>query len=529
VLGGLTWENVSWAFTTFHSANWHPLTWLSLMADATLSGTDPGGFHRTNVLLHLLDTELLFFVFWGMTGGFMESALVAALFGVHPLHVESVAWISERKDVLSTLFWILTLEAYRRYVRRPGAGRYLLVTLPFALGLMCKPMLVTLPFVLLLLDFWPLQRPTTPASVRRLVVEKLPLLALSVLSCCVTVMAQADAEAIRSFQTVPFGIRIANSLVAYTAYLGKTVFPSSLAVFYPHPASLGADAPVWLATVSALLLAAVSALAIRQVRARPWLAVGWFWYLGTLVPVIGLLQVGEQAMADRYTYVPLIGIFVMAAWGLSDAMEGCRFRAAAVAASAVVVAALAGAAWHQTGYWRDSISLFSRALAVTEKNWLALQNLGVAYSRSGRYPQAIDCFREALRDNPTDTKAMSGMGTALYSLGRYGEAVSWYEDALRIEPKSATAWQNLGLALARNGRYDRATAAFGEAIRIDPSLSDAWYSLGLTFTKLGRYPEAIDAYRGALRIRPDFENARENLNAASNALERERPPRPGAR
>jgi Flp pilus assembly protein TadD len=532
VRGGLTRENVSWAFTTFHASNWHPLTWLSHMADVAGFGLTPGWHHRMNALLHLLNTELLFFVLWGMTGGLWESALVAALFGVHPLHVESVAWVSERKDVLSTLFWILTMGAYLRYVRKPGTWRYLLVLLSFALGLMCKPMLVTLPFVLLLLDIWPLRRvsPSTgeasvggtrligPIPLRRILAEKVPLLLFSAASCVITIMAQT--EAIRTLDATPFGLRLANSLVAYAVYLEKTVWPSSLAVFYPHSASIGSGISAWKVVGAALLMGGISVFAARQRRSRSYFLVGWLWFLGTLVPVIGLVQVGEQSMADRYTYVPLVGIFIALAWGISGVLQEHRFRGVASGTVAIAVLALALAARSQAGYWRDDITLFSRALSVTERNWLALHNLGVAYSRDGRYPEAVDCFREALQDNPRDYVALEGMGTAMHGLARYPEAIGYFREALRIRPESATAWQNAGLASAGAGRFEQALADFREAVRLDPGSASAWYSLGLTCYKLGRYREAIEAHGVALRIMPDLEDARRNRDAARSALDR---------
>lgn len=465
VLKGLAPESISWAFTTFHGANWHPLTWLSHMFDVELFGQNAGWHHRMNLLYHLLNTELLFLVLWRMTGGMWQSAFVAALFGVHPLHVESVAWVAERKDVLSTLFWILTMGAYLRYARRPGIGRYLLVTAAFALGLMCKPMLVTLPFVLLLLDWWPLGRlapadSSVPPSWRRyvpvffrLVWEKVPLLGISAISCGITYLAQAKGGAVLHFEHLPFGSRISNALVSYVVYLGKTVWPSSLAVFYPHPATIHGNVPAWEIAGATFLLCGLSILALREGHRRPYLTVGWLWFLGTLVPVIGVVQVGGQAMADRYTYVPLIGFFIIIAWGIPAVLSGWHFRIPALwVTGGTLVLALSVAAWSQVGYWRDSVTLFSRALAITDRNWLALNNLGIFYGDHGQYPKAIGYFQETLRIRPDFPTAWNNMGVSYAILGQYQQAIGCFQEALRIKPDYAPARKNLFKANSELGK-----------------------------------------------------------------------------
>ena len=459
VRGGLSKEGVSWAFTTFDAANWHPLTWISHMTDVQLFGLDAGWHHRVNVLFHLANTALLFLVLWRMTGGLWQSAFVAALFAVHPLHVESVAWVAERKDVLSTLFWLLTMGAYLGYVRRPSVWRYLPVFVFLALGLMCKPMLVTLPFVLLLLDWWPLGRMSREGSpvseqwrisvpmVFRRIWEKTPLLGLSAISCVITYIAQSQGKAVVSLGRITIGPRFSNTLVSYAIYLEQAVWPSSLAVVYPHPATIGAGIPAWKIGGAVLLLAGISFLALRERQRRPYLAAGWMWYLGTLVPVIGLVQVGGAAHADRYTYVPLIGVFLAVAWGVPDLlpMRRWRQRVLGVAAGAVL-AALTVAAWFQVGYWRDNVTLYSRALSVTEGNWLALSNLGAAYGNRGEPLEARRCFREAVRIRSDYAEAWYNLGVSAGRLGQKEEAIGYYREALRLQPEYALARNGLGLA-----------------------------------------------------------------------------------
>ena len=514
VLQGFSRESVSWAFTTFHAANWHPLTWLSHMADVELFGPSARWHHRMNVAYHLLNTGLLFLVLWRMTGGLWKSAFVAALFGVHPLHVESVAWVSERKDVLSTLFLILTMGAYLRYVRSPGLGRYLVVAACFALGLMCKPMLVTLPFALLLLDWWPLGRmapsdapwwrPSMPA-LRGLVREKLPLLGLSAISCAVTLLAQAGGGAVKSFTAYSPGSRLANALVSYVSYLGKTAWPLDLAVFYPHPAMLPGGIPAWKIAGSILLLAGISFLAFWQGRCRPYLAVGWLWYLGTLLPVIGLAQVGEAGMADRYTYVPLIGIFLMVVWGVPDLLEGWRFRRIALGAlCGSVVLAFTMAARHQAGYWRDSVTLFSRALAITETNWFVSNNLGASYDRLGRIREAIPHYREALRIKPDFAEGWNNLGLAYGKIGQPREAIAYYREALRIKPGNAETWNNLGVAYGKLGEYPQAVEASTEAVRLRPDYAMAWYNLGITYKFQNEKEKIQEVYRQIRKYDPDL-------------------------
>ena len=514
VLRGLTLEGVSWAFTTFHAANWHPLTWLSHMADVEWFGLDAGWHHRMNVLYHLLNTELLFLVLWRMTGGMWQSAFVAALFGVHPLHVESVAWVAERKDVLSALFWILTMGAYLRYSRRPGIGRYLLVAVVFALGLTCKPMVATMPFVLLLLDWWPLGRLSVPA-LSQLVWEKVPLLGMSATSCVITYLAQAKGGAVVQFEHLPFGSRISNALVSYVVYLGKTVWPSSLAVFYPHPATIHAKVPAWEVAGSIMLLCGLSIIALRAGHRRPYFAVGWFWYVGTLIPVIGLVQVGIQAYADRYTYVPMIGILITLAWGIPELLAGWRFRRLALVVSgSAVVLVLSGVAWSQVGYWRDSITLLSHAVAITDRNWFAMGSLGDSHSQLGQHQQAIRYFQEASRIKPENAEVWKNLGASYAQLGQHQQAIGYYRESLRIKPENAEVLYSLGVSYAQLGQYHQAIRYFQEASRIKPDHAEAWYNLGVSYTTLGQHRQAIGYYRESLRIKPENADAWNNLGVS---------------
>jgi Flp pilus assembly protein TadD len=499
------------------------------MVDVELFGMNAGWHHRMNVLFHFLNTLLLYLILWQMTGKLWHSAFVAALFGVHPLHVESVAWIAERKDVLSTLFWFLTMGAYLRYTRRPTTWRYLPVAVFFGLGLMCKPMLVTLPFVLLLLDWWPLGRATPVDSlsfssrpfplsrVSRLVWEKVPLLVLSAISCFITFLAQSRGGSVRSLDYMSFGLRIVNAFVSYVSYLGQMIWPSSLAMFYPHPASITVHAsiPVWKIMGAILLFCIFSFLVIRQAQRRPYLLVGWLWYVGTLIPVIGLVQVGNQAMADRYTYVPLIGIFIAIAWVIPNLFSRIRFQSLVLGMlGGAVVAVLSVAAWNQAGYWRNNVTLFSRMLAVTQDNWLAWNNLGLTYVDLGQPEKAIDHFREALRIKPGYTEAWYNLGLAYDKLGQPHKAIVYYREALRVNPNYAKAWNNLGTAYYELGQPEQAIMYYRKALQTKPDYADAWYNLGLAYAEYGQFHQAISCFREALRIKPDFKEAKQNLEAA---------------
>jgi len=484
------------------------------MLDVELFGPSPGWHHRMNVLYHLLNTELLFLVLWRMTGALWQGAFVAALFGAHPLHVESAMWISERKDLLCALFFLLATAAYRRYVRRPGTARYLPVAALFALALLCKPMAVTFPFVLLLLDYWPLGRMEpagSPRSPLRLLLEKAPLLALSALSCAATFLAQTRGGAVSRLEDLPFPSRAANAVVSYAVYLGKAAWPSSLSVFYPHPASI----PAWEVAGASILLAGITFLAFLELSRRPYLAVGWLWYLGTLVPVIGLVQVGGQSLADRYTYLPLTGVFIAAAWGFPSLVpERPGRRAALWGLALALTAALSLSARAQAGYWRDSLTLLSRAESVTERNWFALNNLGNYYYARGEDRKAAGYYREALLIKPNFAQAYNNLGMAYRKLGMLQQAIASSREALRLKGDLPEAWYNLGASCDGLGLPEEAVAAYREAVRLRPDYAAAWVDLGVAYGRLGRYPEAIGAFREALRIRPDFAEAWYNLGNA---------------
>jgi len=538
---GLSAEGVVWAFTTTRARNWHPLTWLSLLADYELYGLKPWGYHLTNVLLHAAAALVLLWTLWRMTGDFWPAAFTAAVFAVHPLRAESVAWVAERKDVLSGLFFMLTLAAYGGYAGRPfSLARYALVTTLFALGLLAKPMLVTLPFVLLLLDYWPLRR----TARARIVLEKLPLFALAAAACIATCWAQSGT--IQSVEEYPLPLRVENALVAYAAYLGMFFVPADLAVFYPFPLD---GIPLWKPAAALILLAGATLLAIARRREWPWLPVGWFWHLGMLVPVIGLVQVGAQALADRYTYLPQIGLTILLAWSLQRAVEAqARFARAAVAVAALGLLAWFGAAMHQTAFWRDSLSLWTRAAACTRPNALTSTNLGITLSERGRFDEAEARFREALRLNPRHVEAYISLGGLLCGLGRTDEAVKQLQTALDISPDFALAHNNLGAAYAKQKRYPEAVAEYQRALELVPDHVMARNNLGVVLNEMGRpdeavaqhrkaleiqaknpethfflgnvlagqrrFDEAVRAYEAALALRPDYAEALGNLGAA---------------
>jgi len=519
VSAGLTFDGVRWAFTTGYASNWHPLTWLSHMLDCELYGLDPGPHHVTNLVFHIANSILLFLVFKRMTAASWRSGFVAALFALHPLHVESVAWIAERKDVLSTFFWLLTMWAYIRYAEKPNVRRYLTVILLFAMGLMAKPMLVTLPVVLLLLDYWPLDRMSDAVwpgktGLRfdpKLVYEKVPLIVLSVMSSVMTFYVQQQGGAMRSIEQFPARLRVANAALAYVKYMVKAVWPLNLAVLYPFPKSIA----FWQFAVAVVILLGITAAALRLRRRFPYLAVGWGWYLVTLVPVIGIVQVGLQSIADRYTYVPLIGLFVTVAWGVTEMTSRWRHKRTwlTVLASAVV-AAMMVCTWFQTSHWRTSKDLFTQALRSTSNNSVAHQCLGSALQKEGRIADAIEHYREAVRISPYYTKAYYNLGTALVIQGNNIEAMSNYEKAVQIDPDFAEAHVNLGIALAQENEYEKAIRHFSEALRIDPEDADALNNLGFALTQQGNHRQAVTRYSEAVARNPESATAHYNLGVA---------------
>lgn len=505
VAKGLTTESIAWAFTSRDASNWHPVTWLSHLLDCSLYGLkNPGGHHLTNVLLHAATAILLFLVLQQMTGDCWPSAFVAFVFAVHPLRAESVAWIAERKDVLSGLFFMLTLAAYLDYVRwPPSLVRYVTVAALFALGLMAKPMLVTLPFVLLLLDYWPLDR---IAAWRRVLVEKLPLLMMSAGSCVMTLWAQRDAIA-ASEQATLFA-RAGNAVVSYIVYLRQFFWPMNLAVLYPHP---GADLAMWKIAASAALLTAITVSVILLRRRTPFLIVGWLWYLGMLLPVIGLVQVGYQAMADRYTYLPQIGLCIALAWTVKQAVgESASRRWVCIGTAAAMLPLLALAAALQTSYWRNSEALWTHTLACTKGNAVAHYNFGVALATT-RIDDAVEQYQKAIAVRPDYAEARYNLGVLLGQQGRVDEAIEQYQRVLELAPDSSDAHLNLGAALAGRGLDDEAIRHYREALRILPESADAHNNLANALVRRGSLDKARSHYELALKIDPDYAAAHCNL------------------
>jgi protein O-mannosyl-transferase len=510
VITGLTLDNVQWAFTSIEQSNWHPLTWISHMTDAQIFGINPKGHHLTSLLLHAANAALLFLILSELTSAQWRSAFVAALFAVHPLHVESVAWISERKDVLSTLFFLITILCYSRYVTRPGPWRYAAVLAAFASGLMAKPMLVTLPCVLLLLDYWPLARYPAKASLSRLAAEKAPLFMLSVMSGALTLYAQKMGGAVASMAILPLGARVANALLSYVAYIWKTLWPTRLVALYPMSGQL----PLWQVAGAALLLGAISAAVFWKGRRMPFLPVGWLWFLGTLVPVIGLVQVGGQAMADRYTYIPHIGLFILIVWGAAEA-AGQRHWSPAIsgAAMAAVIAALTALTWMQISYWRNGIELYGHTLRFTERNALAHYHMGVALTERGRTTEAISHYTQALEIAPDYASAHFGLACALMQQRLPEQAVAEYEKAARLDAGDARVLFNLGNVLVELGRYNDAITRYREALQITPLDENIHNKLGTALAKQGRVDEALAQFSEALRINPQNEFARINMRS----------------
>jgi len=526
VRSGLTVQGVEWALTTTHFSYWHPLTWISHMTDVEAFGLDARAHHIVSLMFHAANAVLLFMILFRMTGALWRSGFAAALFALHPLHVESVAWIAERKDLLSTFFWLLATGAYLRYARHPGVAQYLFVLLLFMLGLMAKPMVVTLPVTLLLLDYWPLQRlsrdaspPDSPGNelaVRRaewhILGEKVPFILLAVACGVITLLSPGVQQASSSLERLPLNVRGANALVAAAVYLGKTVWPSSLAVYYPHHEGALAS---WKIAGAAALVGGITILVLRMARRRPYLVFGWFWYLTTLLPVSGLIQVGGQSMADRYTYVPLIGIFVMISWGVADMASSWRLRAPAIAAMAfVALFVLAFVSWRQAAYWQDDRTLFSHAIDVTSGNYLAELNLGIALEREHKVDEAIPHYKEALRIRPFYADAHYNLAVALGRKGSISEAAFHYGRVLQIRPRDANAHNNLGFLLFRQGRLEEAIAHYEEAIRINPRFSLAQSNLGSTLGRQGKIDDAVVHFRAALRESPDDVLANYNLGIA---------------
>jgi Flp pilus assembly protein TadD len=510
VRAGLTREGVFWAFTDRTIGLWHPLTWLSLMLDSELYGLNPGPRHLMNLFFHVASTVLLFLVFLKMTGARWRSAFVAALFALHPLHVESVAWISERKDVLSGFFWILSMWAYVLYVEKRGVFRYGVTLILFVLALLSKPMVVTLPFVFLLLDYWPLSRfeKHREISALRVILEKAPFFFLAVIAAFLTFFHQRTAGTVAPIEVLPLSTRLANSMVSYTGYLSKMFWPDKLTVFYPYSANL----PAWKTALSWLFILGTSLLIIRALKKMPWLFVGWFWYLGTLLPVIGLVQVGQQSMADRYTYLPLIGLFIVIAWSVPAKPK--VFHTVFVLGAGLALLCLSVTSSIQIRYWRDGITLFEHALEVTTDNVLAHNNLANALAREGKSQDAIVHYTEALRINPKAEDVHNNLAVILAQQGKLEEAIAQYTDALSIKPDYAEAHNGLGYAFATQGKISEAIAQYAVALRLKPDFQLAHINLGVALASQGRNQEAIDQFTQVLQIEPRNAEAHYDIGVA---------------
>jgi protein O-mannosyl-transferase len=529
VKAGLTPASIVWAFTTSHATNWHPITWLTHMLDYQLYGSHPQGHFLTNLFFHIANALLLFLVLLRMTGAIWQSGFVAALFALHPFNVESVAWISERKNVLSTLFWLLTMWAYIRYVETPTIRKYGLVVLFLALGLMSKPMLVTLPFVLLLLDYWPLRRwrignqneslvdekTENQTFLSRLILEKVPLLVLVIGSIITTFTVQKIGGAVKSIETFPMQERLINALVSYLSYLKMMIWPRGLSVLYPHPENA---LPVWKGLIAGVLLILLTLWVIRNAHRMPYLVIGWFWYLGTLIPVIGLVQVGVQAMSDRYAYVPLIGIFIIIAWGLPDLLAKWNHQEKIPVIFAGLLIPLMVVTWMQVKHWKDGVTLWKHTIEVQPNMYpefaRAYNNLGFALKKEGRIADAMIQYKTAIKINPEFSKPYNNLGSILKSINKTEEAIVFFKEAIRVKPDSASAYSNLGSTMLQQGKMDEAIINFKEAIRISPENAWAYTNLGTALAKKGELEEALVHFKEAIRIKPDLAMAHANIGMA---------------
>jgi len=556
IQNGFSFDSLKWAFINTIAGMWIPVTWISFMVDSQLWGLSPGGLHIVNLFFHLANIAFLFFLLEKLTGDFWPSAFVATLFALHPIHVESVAWITERKDVLSAFFFFLTIGGYSRYVNQPGVIRYFITFLFFAMGLMAKPMLVTLPFVLLLLDYWPLERFKFGQIIHHsnrsktyhffyLVFEKIPFLIFTVLVSVLTYLGTKGVGGIASLESLPVDVRVTNALAYYLKYIGKLLYPANLSVLYPHP-----NTASWFSIVGTSgLLLGMTWVFIRKARTYPFSIVGWLWYLGMLFPVIGLVHAGTQGMADRFAYLPFIGLYIAIAWSVPALSAGLSHRKTGIAVlSAIVLSIFITTTWHQVHLWENSISLFRHTLKHTDNNYLihnnlgtvlqeqgniddaikhyrealriqkdyvsAYDNLGMALLEQGNIDEAIEHFQEALRIEPDFEKAHNSLGIALQKQGNIGDAIEHYREALRIKPDYVKAHNNLGITLQKQGNIDEAIEHFQEALRIEPDFEKAHYNLGLALQKQGNIDDAIEHYREVLRIKPDYVLAHNNLGIA---------------
>jgi len=549
VRSGLSWDGFIWAMMDIRTGYWHPLTWFSHMLDYELFQDNAGGHHWTSLIFHIANVVLLYTFLKRVTADIWKSAFVAVLFAVHPLNVESVAWVAERKNILSTFFWFMTMWAYVRYVEHPSWHRYILIASAFVLGLMAKPMLVTLPCVLLLLDFWPLCRLNSWKDLTCLILEKIPLFLFSLGMSIFTFLATSHEGAVISFAALPLESRVYHALVSYVRYLGKLFWPDNLAVFYPYIK----DYDIWHISGALIGLTAITFVVVFLARQYRYLLMGWLWYLGTLVPVIGFIQAGDQALADRYMYVPAIGVFIMVVWGVIDILRKWSKRnVVLVTCAATVFISLSICTGNQLRHWQNSLTLFGHTLQVTRQNALAHNNLGVALLNQGKSVEAENHFAKAMEIKPDYAAAHDNMGLILASRGKLNEAVMHYQEALRVKPKDDKAYDNMGIAFARMGRLNEAISCFGEAIKINPENADSYNNMGsamamrgeveksmdyfnkalqldsnhamahnnmgLALANMGRFDKAVIHFRMALKINPDFKEAYQNLHTVLNKI-----------
>jgi len=532
VQAGLTSENFKWAFTTPHFANWHPVTWLSHMLDYQMFGLNAKGHHLTSLFFHIASVLILFIVFSRMTGELWRSGFVAAIFAFHPLNIESVAWIAERKNVLSTLFLLLTIWTYINYTKKPSIKSYSLVSLFFVLGLMSKPMLVTLPFVLLLLDYWPLRRLkflqerdsstnlekkfSKISEFLQLVLEKIPLFLLTIAASIGTFIVQKSGGALHAMDTISLSARLNNAMISYVKYLEKMLWPEKLAIMYPHP---GNAISVWEGVLCGIALLSITIIAIRLVRKAPYFAVGWFWYLGTLVPAIQIVQTGAHSMADRYAYVPLIGIFIIVAWGIPEIISKWRYKEKVLSISGgIIIFILLITTWKQVSHWKNSITVFEHAIRVTDKEYPPFarirNNLGMALINTQRNEEAISHLKLAIELDPNYADAHNNLGISLFFGHKKEEAISHYKMAIELDPNNANAHYNLGYNLVLKGEIKEAIFHYKMAIKINPDDFETHNYLGHIMVQKGEMQEAVDHYRETVRLRPGLDAARDNLEFA---------------
>ena len=538
IQAGLTSESISWAFTTFSEGNWSPVTWFSHMLDYQLYGLQAKGHHLTNLFFHIANSLLLFLVLFRMTGALWKSALVSVLFAIHPLNVESVAWAAERKNVLSTLFWLMTMWAYIHYAEKPNVKRYSLVILFFILGLMSKAMLVTLPFVLLLLDFWPLRRLkfgwergsnealekniAKKSEVSKLVFEKTPLFLFTIGLSIITFIAQKSLGAMNQGENLTFSTRVTNAMVSYLEYLEKMIWPRGLSIFYPHPGNTLAG---WKGILCCIALVGISIISIRLIRKAPYFAVGWLWYLGTLVPVIGIVQVGRQAMADRYAYIPLVGIFIIVAWGVPELLSKWRYKERVLSVSAgIIIFALLITTWKQVSHWKNSITIFQHAIKVTDIKYPYFvevhNNLGAALFAEGKNVEAISHYKTALELRPDFVLAHYNLGVALVAEGNNVEAISHYKTALELKPNFVEPYINLSAVYLNKKNFKLSLKTLNTLESINPNDPLLHYNFSCYYALLGNIPKGIDSLKKAiangyknhqnLETDPDLEGLRQN-------------------